>query len=114
YEVLDLRLSHEIIQYLQNFGVYNIIAEVIDYVFLNNFDQKLFDGFSMGNPKIETGDLLTSLNESPTSLLVEAEEFMIPRIKQMLTRFYAENIEHRSEEHTSELQSRFDLVCRLL
>src|SRR5207249_10113305 len=23
-------------------------------------------------------------------------------------------LEHRSEEHTSELQSRFDLVCRLL
>lgn len=95
HEVLDLGLSHEIIQSLQNFGVSNIIAEVRDYVFLNNFDQKLFDGFSMGNPKIETGDLLTSLNESPTSLLVEAEEFMIPRIKQMLTRFYAENIEHR-------------------
>src|SRR5699024_4962249 len=95
HEVLDLGLSHEIIQSLQNFGVSNIIAEVRDYVFLNNFDQKLFDGFSMGNPKIEAGDLLTSLNESPTSLLVEAEEFMIPRIKQMLTRFYAENIEHR-------------------
>src|SRR5699024_12126269 len=25
-----------------------------------------------------------------------------------------EKINHRSEEHTSELQSRFDLVCRLL
>src|SRR5437868_12504279 len=24
------------------------------------------------------------------------------------------NVHHRSEEHTSELQSRFDLVCRLL
>src|SRR5699024_11471439 len=27
---------------------------------------------------------------------------------------YTENINARSEEHTSELQSRFDLVCRLL
>src|SRR5699024_11563384 len=26
----------------------------------------------------------------------------------------SETIKHRSEEHTSELQSRFDLVCRLL
>src|SRR6266513_1541234 len=26
----------------------------------------------------------------------------------------AEALQHRSEEHTSELQSRFDLVCRLL
>src|SRR5699024_11220705 len=33
------------------------------------------------------------------------------------TGIYSENPEHlkqRSEEHTSELQSRFDLVCRLL
>src|SRR5699024_12272290 len=27
---------------------------------------------------------------------------------------YIDNVVHRSEEHTSELQSRFDLVCRLL
>src|SRR5699024_11947280 len=27
---------------------------------------------------------------------------------------YGQNNERRSEEHTSELQSRFDLVCRLL
>src|SRR5699024_11927809 len=27
---------------------------------------------------------------------------------------YIDSIVHRSEEHTSELQSRFDLVCRLL
>src|SRR5699024_12552845 len=27
---------------------------------------------------------------------------------------HPENNHHRSEEHTSELQSRFDLVCRLL
>ncbi|MDW5472174.1 Cof-type HAD-IIB family hydrolase [Staphylococcus equorum] len=95
HERLDFDLARNIIQSLNDFGVTNIIAEVKDYVFLNNYDQKLFDGFSMGTPKIETGDLLTCLNESPTSILVEAEEFMIPRVKQMLTRFYAENIEHR-------------------
>ena len=95
HEVLDLELSRSIIQSLNDYGVSNIIAEIQDRVFLDNFDQKLFDGFSMGDPKIETGDLLTTLTESPTSILVEAEENMIPRIKQMLTRFYAENIEHR-------------------
>src|SRR5699024_12361451 len=30
------------------------------------------------------------------------------------THFYKINGKYRSEEHTSELQSRFDLVCRLL
>lgn len=49
----------------------------------------------MGNPVTKVGDLRENLNEDPTSLLIEAEEAMIPRVKQVLTRFYAENIEHR-------------------
>src|SRR5699024_11384988 len=31
-----------------------------------------------------------------------------------ITRILFESVTYRSEEHTSELQSRFDLVCRLL
>ena len=41
----------------------------------------------MGNPKIQTGNLLEQLTEPPTSLLVEAEEDNIPKIKDMLTHF---------------------------
>ena len=63
-------------------------------MFINNHDPRLFEGFSMGNLKIQTGNLLEQLTEPPTSLLVEAEED-IPKIKDMLTHFYAENIEHR-------------------
>ena len=65
----------------------NIIAEVKDYVFINNHDPRLFEGFSMGNPRIQTGNLLEQLNEAPTSLLVEAEESKIPEIKDKLTHF---------------------------
>ena len=57
----------------------NIIAEVKDYVFINNHDPRLFEGFSMGNPRIQTGNLLEQLNEAPTSLLVEAEESKIQK-----------------------------------
>jgi Cof subfamily protein (haloacid dehalogenase superfamily) len=95
HQVLDLNLATSIIQSLKDYGVSNMIAEIKDHVFIENFDQKLFDGFSMGNPKIETGNLLQNLNTSPTSILVEAEEVMIPRIKQMLSSFYTESIEHR-------------------
>lgn len=95
HEELDLELATSIIQSLKDYGVSNIIAEIKDHVFIDNFDQKLFDGFSMGSPTVETGDLLQTLTASPTSILVEAEEVMIPRIKQMLLRFYAESIEHR-------------------
>src|SRR5699024_11453011 len=34
--------------------------------------------------------------------------------KKNIAKYLKKSIEQRSEEHTSELQSRFDLVCRLL
>ncbi|TAA97435.1 Cof-type HAD-IIB family hydrolase [Staphylococcus saccharolyticus] len=95
HEVLDIEISKNIISALQRSHVTNIIAEVKDYVFINNHDPRLFEGFSMGNPRIQTGNLLDHLKEAPTSLLVEADEENIPKIKEMLTHFYAENIEHR-------------------
>ena len=95
HEVLDVEISKNIITALQQSHITNIIAEVKDYVFINNHDPRLFEGFSMGNPRIQTGNLLEQLTEPPTSLLVEAEEDNIPKIKDMLTHFYAENIEHR-------------------
>src|SRR5699024_11592689 len=40
---------------------------------------------------------------------------LLPGILQFITLDWVQDvIEYRSEEHTSELQSRFDLVCRLL
>ncbi|ANZ33807.1 Cof-type HAD-IIB family hydrolase [Staphylococcus carnosus] len=95
HETLDPDLATSIIESLQKMQVKNIIAEVKDHVYIDNFDQHLFDGFSMGNPKIETGDIVNQLKEPPTSILIEADEVMIPRVKQMLSRFYAESIEHR-------------------
>ncbi|ARJ51410.1 Cof-type HAD-IIB family hydrolase [Staphylococcus lutrae] len=92
---LDEGIATSIIDTLKKMNVKNLIAEVKDCVFIDQPDARLFEGFSMGNPVTQVGDLRETLNEDPTSLLIEAEEIMIPRIKQMLTRFYAENIEHR-------------------
>ncbi|WP_349421147.1 Cof-type HAD-IIB family hydrolase [Staphylococcus felis] len=95
HEQLDQSLSYSILETLKKMNVKNIIAEVMDCVYIDKPDPRLFDGFSVGNPKTEVGDLRYILKEDPTSILIEAEEYMIPRVKQALTRFYAENIEHR-------------------
>ncbi|MEB6569826.1 Cof-type HAD-IIB family hydrolase [Staphylococcus auricularis] len=95
HETLDTGIATSIIESLKDFGVSNIIAEIKDHVYIDNYDQRLFDGFSMGNPKIEVGNLLTNITQAPTSILVEAEESIMVEIKRMLTQFYAENIEHR-------------------
>ena len=77
HETLDPDLAASIIESLQKMQVKNIIAEVKDHVYIDNFDQHLFDGFSMGNPKIETGDIVNQLKEPPTSILIEADEVMV-------------------------------------
>ncbi|UEX89582.1 Cof-type HAD-IIB family hydrolase [Staphylococcus ratti] len=92
---LDEGIATSIIETLKKMEVQNIIAEVKDHVYLDRYDENLYEGFSMGEAQIEIGDLRELLNEDPTSILIEADEHMIPRIKQTLTRFYAENIEHR-------------------
>src|SRR5699024_12226456 len=48
----------------------------------------------------------------PTPFIKSTTAGLIPNIKGTSTD--APNMANRSEEHTSELQSRFDLVCRLL
>src|SRR5206468_9409360 len=66
---------------------------------------------------IETdlGELLCQVaGEKPSHLVFPAIHMTSDRIARMLTEAYGEPIAPRSEEHTSELQSRSDLVCRLL
>src|SRR2546430_13273371 len=38
----------------------------------------------------------------------------LPRLRKTLAEHYKKKREHRSEEHTSELQSQSNIVCRLL
>src|SRR5699024_12773315 len=48
------------------------------------------------------------------ALPILEEDKITPPLKSVIRLATAEDIKKRSEEHTSELQSRFDLVCRLL
>src|SRR2546421_1694124 len=60
----------------------------------------------------------------PYTTLFRSEEINFAAVKDYVPRTYAGNVtlflasdltsDYRSEEHTSELQSRSDLVCRLL
>lgn len=95
HEQFDSRIAYKIFKDISQLDIKNIIAEVKDQVYINNYDQSLFEGFSMGNPEIKYGELDHLLPESPTSLLIQAEESEIPRIKRHLNKYYAEFIEHR-------------------
>src|SRR5699024_12868465 len=54
------------------------------------------------------------LKKKKVNVLIKVSDQTDERIIEVLNVRINKNILSRSEEHTSELQSRFDLVCRLL
>src|SRR5699024_9953624 len=78
----------------------NLLAEIADY-----FRPIQEDALKTGllNPKVMGVNIKTLLYQVPGGMLSN----LVSQLKEQ----HAED--KRSEEHTSELQSRFDLVCRL-
>src|SRR5207249_6411301 len=62
----------------------------------------------------DVGNLTDSLAELYKSWAVSDNELRLPGLDGALRTIFEGVGGERSEEHTSELQSRFDLVCRLL
>jgi len=96
HEPLDIKVAKEIVDACRSFDFHNIIAEVMDDVYIHYHDDKLMDIFSFGNPRITTGDLTNYLKDSPTSLLIHTEEDKLGKIRDHLAAVHAEVIEQRS------------------
>lgn len=93
---LEISVAKDIVDACNSFDFHNIIAEVIDDVYLHYHDEKLLDLLSFGDPNITTGDLRKFLTASPTSLLIHSEEDQVKKIHSYLADVHAEVIEHRS------------------
>lgn len=93
---LEMSVAMDIVEALDSFPFQNIVAEVIDDVYLHNHDEKLIGIYGFGNPKITTGDLRRFLNASPTSMLIQSCEDHIDSICDHLSEVHAEVIDHRS------------------
>lgn len=92
---LDLNTAHTIIDAAENFKVKNILAEVIDDVYLHRHDDTIREIFSMGNPQIKTGNLLELLRDDPTSVLIHPDDDTVDTIREHLSDAHAEVIDHR-------------------
>jgi len=93
---LSINVAMDIVEALDDFKFHNIIAEVIDEVYIHYHDEKLLDIFNIGNPHITTGDLRRFLTASPTSMLIHSDEEYVRKIRTHLSDVHAEVIEHRS------------------
>jgi Cof subfamily protein (haloacid dehalogenase superfamily) len=92
---LELSIAQEIVKACAGFGVKNIYAEVIDDVYVRQVDEGMKHIFQFGNPKVYTGDLLHILKDSPTCLLIDADEHEVELIRKHLSDVHAEVIDHR-------------------
>jgi 5-amino-6-(5-phospho-D-ribitylamino)uracil phosphatase len=93
---LSIDVAKDIVEALDDFTFHNIIAEVIDDVYVHYHDEKLMDIFNLGNPNITTGDLRRYLKTNPTSMLIHSDEEHVKKIRAHLSEVHAEVIDHRS------------------
>lgn len=92
---IDLSVVYDVVDSVDKYQYENLIAEVMDDVFIHVEDKAMMDIFKMGDPKVTIGNLRNNLNEDPTSLLIHAEESNVPLIRDHLENVHAELIEHR-------------------
>lgn len=92
---ISLDVVHEVVESMHDFNFHNIVAEVLDDVYVHHHDEKLMDIFKFGDPLITTGDLRNYLKVDPTSLLIHAPVEKVQLIHDHLTSVHAEVIDHR-------------------
>ena len=92
---INMKVVHDVVDSVDRYKYENLIAEVIDDVYIHVEDSTMMDIFKMGDPKVMVGNLRGNLNEDPTSLLIHADEDNVPLIRQHLQDVHAELIEHR-------------------
>ena len=92
---IDMTVVDDVISSVHKYEYDNLIAEIMDDVFLQRTDEALLNVFNMGNPRIIEGDLRKTLPSNPTSLLIQAQEQNVATIRQHLNDVHAELIEHR-------------------
>lgn len=92
---MDIRVVHDVVDSVDKYQYQNLIAEVMDDVYIHTEDQTFMDIFNMGDPNVLIGNLRGNLNDDPTSLLIHATEENVPGIRQHLEDVHAELIDHR-------------------
>ncbi|WP_121639325.1 Cof-type HAD-IIB family hydrolase [Virgibacillus sp. Bac330] len=95
---MSIRTAHKIIGTCYELNVRNILAEVMDDVYLDQYDQAIIDIFHMSqnDPPFTIGSLRNKLTEDPTSILIHPKDEHISTLRKNLDDFHADLIEHRN------------------
>ncbi len=93
---LELETARTIIDTCQAFQVHNIMAEVVDDVFLHDYDETFIDMFSLSTEPAASGNLKKTLRTGPTSLLVYPQLENAEKLRELISGKHAQGIEQRS------------------
>ncbi|MCA0987783.1 Cof-type HAD-IIB family hydrolase [Guptibacillus algicola] len=92
---LDLQTAHSIVNSCNEINVKNIMAEVMDDVYLHKHDDQILQSMIMKESSIITGEIHKNLNHDPTSLLILPHDEQLSDLRDTLHKHHAETIEHR-------------------
>ncbi|MBP1947266.1 Cof-type HAD-IIB family hydrolase [Virgibacillus litoralis] len=94
---MPIRTAHKIIDACHDLNVNNVLAEVMDTVYLDQYDENIIDIFqtTQQDPPFTIGSIKNELKEDPTSLLIHPKEEHIHELRSHLDDYHAELIEHR-------------------
>lgn len=92
---MSIRTAHSILHTCKELGVQNVLAEVRDDVYLDQYDEELMQIFQTSDTPINVGSLSTNLKDDPTSILIHPEIDKIQTLREQLTDKHAEVIDHR-------------------
>lgn len=95
HKTLSLSVVKDVMEAMQQFPWNNIVAEVMDDVYIHHHDEKMMNIFSAGKPKITTGEIQSYLKDDPTTLLIQADQQNVDEICQHLSHIHAEVVGHR-------------------
>jgi len=90
---LDLEVARQVIETSENFGVKNIMVEVLDEVYLKQHDEIIMNTFF--DPSLDVNLLPDIFHTDPTSVLIHPHEHNIDQLRKHLDEVHAEVIEHR-------------------
>lgn len=95
HQPLALSIVKEVIDAMRKFPYHNMVAEVMDDVYLHRHDEIVLNNFKLGQPKVTTGDIQKFLRDDPTTLLIQTDEKDVDTIRQHLSHVHAEVVGHR-------------------
>lgn len=92
---IQLHTATDIVESLHEYRLANVIAEVMDDVYVEQQDDPLLAILGMGNPRMTYGKIKEHLKDDPTSLLLHASDQEVAIIREFLEHTKAEVIDHR-------------------